>query len=72
MYAALVPEADTGTEPTYQLAAAVAVLFTSVHPFEANVAPFSKPPSPVAEIMVVCANAELIASSDITEHKTIE
>jgi hypothetical protein len=54
-YAALVPAADTGVEPTCQLLFVVAAWFTRVHPFDANVAPFSKPPSPVGDISVVCA-----------------
>jgi hypothetical protein len=50
----LVPAEVTAALPTCQVFEVPNVPFTTVHPLEAKVAPFSNPPSPVGEINVVC------------------
>jgi hypothetical protein len=51
MNAQFVPALTTGVVPTIQLSVDE---FATVHPLAVSVVPFSKPPSPVGEIKVVC------------------
>ena len=59
MNAQFVPALTAGVVPTIQLSVDE---FAAVHPLAAKVDPFSKPPSPVGEIKVVCPHPTLALS----------